>query len=190
MGIKRLIFILGVLLVGVFFAGAGRFLIVDRPGNAAIIVVLAGEAEQRPERGLQLLRDGYAPRLVFDVPANGRIFQTSQLEIAQRFIQQLPEAAAVSICPISAVSTKGEVEDTERCLKAFDAHSVLLVTSDYHSRRALSIFGKLLRQYRFEIVPVSDPNEFGVKWWERREWAKTTVEEWAKLIWWEGMERW
>jgi hypothetical protein len=190
MPIKLSLSVLGALLFLAALASAGRFLVIDRPGPADVIVVLAGEAEQRPERGLELLRKGYAPRLLMDVPGNTRIYQWNQLELAQRYIQQLPEAAAVSICPISAVSTKGEVQDMARCLQNVDARTILLVTSDFHSRRALSTFGKLLPRYRYQVVAVSDPKEFGVNWWQHREWAKTALEEWAKLIWWETVERW
>jgi len=190
MATKLSLSILGALLLLAALASAGRVLVINRPGPADVIVVLAGEAEQRPERGLELLRQGYAPRLLMDVPGNARVYQWNQLELAQRYVQQLPEAFAISICPITAVSTKGEVQDMERCLENVHARTILLVTSDFHSRRALSTFGKLLPRYRYEIVAVSDPIEFGVNWWQHREWAKTTLEEWAKLIWWEALERW
>jgi len=190
MGKSLALSILGALLVLAAIAGSGRFLVISQPGPADVIVVLAGEAEERPERGLELLRKGYAPRLLMDVPGKSRIYQWDQLELAQRYVQQLPEAAAISLCPIIATSTKGEVWDMERCLQNIDAHTILLVTSEYHSRRALSTFGTLLPRYRYEIVPVADSREFGVNWWQHREWAKTALEEWAKLIWWETVERW
>lgn len=187
---KLSLFVLATLLVFVAFAGAGRVLVINRPGPADVIVVLAGEAEQRPEGGLELLRKGFAPRLLMNVPGNTRIYQWDQLELAQRYVRQLPEANTISLCPIIATSTKGEVQDMDRCLVNANAHTILLVTSEYHSRRALSTFRKLLPRYRYEIAAVSDPKAFGVNWWQHREWAKTTLEEWAKLIWWEAVERW
>jgi len=190
MGKKLVLFTLGVLLILAAIARSGPFLVISRPGPADVIVVLAGEAEQRPEQGLELLRKGYAPRLLMDVPGNTRIYQWNQLELAQRYVQQLPEAAAITLCPILATSTRGEVQDMERCLRSIDVHTILLVTSEFHSRRALSTFGTLLPRYRYEIVPVFDPRAFGVNWWQHREWAKTALEEWAKLLWWETVERW
>jgi len=190
MGTKLALSVLGTLLLLTALAGSGRFLVISRAGPADVIVVLAGEAEQRPERGLELLRKGYAPRLLMDVPGNTRIYQWNQLELAQRYVQQLPEAAAISLCPISATSTRGEVQDMGLCLKGIDARTILLVTSDFHSRRALSTFGVMLPRYRYEVAPVSDPRAFGVNWWQHREWAKTALEEWAKLLWWETVERW
>jgi len=57
--------------------------VLDRPEKADVIVVLAGETHRRPERGLELLAQGYAPHLILDVPAETRIYQSSQLELAQ-----------------------------------------------------------------------------------------------------------
>jgi uncharacterized SAM-binding protein YcdF (DUF218 family) len=75
-------------------------------------------------------------------------------------------------------------------MKGSRARTVLLVTSDYHTRRALSIFGKSLPAYRYEIAAASDPRDFGAQWWRHREWAKTALDEWLKLIWWELVDRW
>jgi uncharacterized SAM-binding protein YcdF (DUF218 family) len=169
---------------------SGRALVIDQPARADVIVVLAGETKLRPEFGVELLRRGYAGRLMIDVPANAVIYQHTQMEIAQAYIGQLPEAPAVRLCPIYGLSTKDESHDVFRCLQNSGVRKVLLVTSDYHTRRALSIFRKMLPNYDFEVAAVSDPKIFGVNWWQHREWAKTAVAEWAKLIWWEAVDRW
>ncbi len=41
-----------------------------------------------------------------------------------------------------------------RCLSKLNAKRVLIVTSDYHTRRALSIFSELLPQYEWSAVGV------------------------------------
>ena len=35
-----------------------------------------------------------------------------------------------------------------------------------------------------------DPTHFGTRWWTNREWAKTALDEWVKLAWWEMVDRW
>jgi uncharacterized SAM-binding protein YcdF (DUF218 family) len=67
---------------------------------------------------------------------------------------------------------------------------VLLVTADYHTRRAMSIFSRMLPQYRWSIAAAEDPSIFGKNCWENREWAKHTATEWSKLLWWEEVDRW
>lgn len=169
---------------------SGRFLVINHPQKSDAIVVLAGETERRPERGLELLGQGLALRLVLDVPADTRIYQWNQLELARDYVKGLPQAAAISLCPIRARSTKGEAQDVSRCLGAIGAHSVLLVTSDFHTRRTLSTFKRMLPQYDFSVAAAFDEREFGAKWWRKRQWAKVNFDEWLRLMWWELVERW
>ena len=42
----------------------------------------------------------------------------------------------------------------------------------------------------FSVAAAHDPREFGVNWWQHREWAKTNFNEWMKLVWWEAVDRW
>jgi hypothetical protein len=54
---------------------------------------------------------------------------------------------------------------------------VLLVTSDFHTRRTLSTFKRLCPQYEFSVAAALDEREFGTAWWERRQWAKVNFDE-------------
>jgi uncharacterized SAM-binding protein YcdF (DUF218 family) len=178
------------LLVLVLLTCSGQFLVINQPQKSDAIVVLAGETERRPVQGLELLSQGLAPRLILDVPVDTRIYEWDQLELAQKYVQRLPQAAAISVCPIHARSTKGEAQDVSRCLNQIGAHRVLLVTSDFHTRRSLSTFKRMLPQYDFSVAAAFDEREFGVKWWRKRQWAKVNFDEWLRLMWWELAERW
>ncbi len=169
---------------------SGRFLIVNNPQPSDVIVVLAGETDRRPERALELLSQHYAPRVLLDVPAAAKIYKPTILEIAGEYVQQLPEKHSVSICPIVGLSTKTEARDVAQCLKQWDVHSVLLVTSDYHTRRALSTFQHELRGVRCSAASATDPRQFGINWWQHRQWAKLNFGEWIRLLWWEAVDRW
>ncbi|MGH9510779.1 MAG: YdcF family protein [Terriglobales bacterium] len=174
----------------VLLANLGRFLVIDQPRPSDVIVVLAGETDKRPARGLDLLRQRLAKRLILDVPADAKVFQWSELDLAQRYIQTLPEAPSITVCPIYGLSTKAEGNDVSRCLKDTGARHVLLVTSDYHTRRALSTFKSTVQGYDYSVAAVYDPQEFGTEWWHHREWAKTCFYEWMRLVWWETVDRW
>ena len=97
---SRLIVLIAGLLLLVFVALSGRLLVVDQPRKADVILVLAGETDKRPTRGLELLDQGVAPRMILDVPAGGQIYQWRQLELAQKYVENLPRAKDVSICPV------------------------------------------------------------------------------------------
>jgi hypothetical protein len=171
-------------------ARAGSFLVVDDPRPSDIIVVLAGETDRRPVRALELLDQGYARRVMIDVPAESRIYTYTQLDLAQKYVQSLPQAANVTVCPIEGLSTKEETRDVEKCLAGESGGRVLIVTSDFHTRRALSIFRRELRGKTFSMAASRDSTQFGARWWTHRQWAKTLVDEWLRLLWWNLVDQW
>jgi DUF218 domain len=181
--------VLALLLLGLA-AEAGRFLVVDAPRPSDVIVVLAGETDKRPERALELLAQGYGRRVVLDVPTNAKLYEFTQIQLAQKYVQDLPEGASVSVCPIVGLSTKDESKDTEKCLAREGGKSILIVTSDFHTRRALNIFQREVPEYEYSVASAPDSEQYGARWWMHRQWAKTFVNEWLRLIWWEAVDRW
>jgi uncharacterized SAM-binding protein YcdF (DUF218 family) len=184
-----LIVVLIALALFLFFT-SGHFLIINRPQHADAIVVLAGETDRRPALGLQLLQQGYAPRMILDVPANAKIYDETMLQIAQQYVRELPQAQSVIICPIYGLSTKAESQDVSQCLKTLGVHSMLVVTSDYHTRRALSTFHHELPGMQISVAAATDPQQFGGSWWKHRQWAKLNFDEWLRLVWWQAVDRW
>lgn len=172
-----------------FAVNAGRILVVDAPESADVIVVLAGETNYRPKLGLKLLDHGYGRKLLIDVPRAQEIYQYTQVQLARNYFGSLPEATSIRICPIQGLSTKDESHDVEKCL-GLDERRILIVTSDYHTRRALGIFRHQLRGRTFSVAAALDAQEYGVDWWRHREWAKTCFDEWLKLLWWKGIDQW
>jgi hypothetical protein len=185
---------LRLLLVFLIFAAlasqAARFLVVDEPEKSDAIVALAGETKVRPARALELLRQGMAPRVFMNAETRDLIYDQRLIDIAQKYVNGLAEANRISVCPIVGFSTNAEADDVSRCLQSLGAHRVLIVTSDYHSRRALMIFRHRLPQYQFHVAAARNPAQFGDAWWTNREWAKATFDEWLKMLWWEAVDRW
>ncbi len=169
---------------------AARFFVVDEPQKSDAIVVLAGETNVRPKRALELLRQGMAPHVFLDAEDRNLIYDQQLIDVARKYASTLPEANSVSVCPIFGLSTNAESNDIDRCLQPLGAHRVLIVTSEFHTRRALMILRHRLPQYQISVAAARNPGEFGEKWWTNREWAKTTFDEWAKLTWWELVDRW
>jgi DUF218 domain len=192
MEMKKALYILLILaLAALFFmATSGRFLVVDGPKPADVIVVLAGETDRRPAHALELLAQGYARRVLLDVPAAGKVFGHDLSQLAQDYVQALPQHQAVGLCSVAGLSTEAETRDVARCLAPSHATRVLLVTSDYHTRRALSIFRHQLPQYDFSVAAATDSQQFDRSWWRRRQWAKLNFDEWIRLVWWEAVDRW
>jgi uncharacterized SAM-binding protein YcdF (DUF218 family) len=182
-----------VLLLAFFLLGdAARFLIVDQPQRSDAIVVLAGGRDDRYYKGLLMLNGGYGKILFLDARADIVHFGRTPASLGDDFIRGSAGkiASQVNICPIFGNSTQEETAHVSDCLRPTGARRVLLVTSDYHTRRASQIFRKRLPQYQWSVAAASNTYDFGVNWWQHREWAKTTLLEWTKLIWWEAVDRW
>lgn len=178
------------LLFAYLFARSGSYLVINNPKKSDVIVVLAGETERRPNRGLELLRTEYAPKMILDVPATPQFYGVSPPELAQKFVDSLPDASRISICKINGLSTRDESTNAAGCIASTGAHSVLLVTSSFHTRRSLSIFRHTLPSVSFSVAAVDDPRQFEVQWWQNRQWAKVNLEEWMRLGWWYCVDRW
>jgi len=171
---------------------AGAVLVVDAPRVSDTILVLAGETDERPALAESLLHQGYARHVILDVPTNATIYDVSEIEIAKRFAASLPQGQDWSVCPINGLSTRDEVRDAKRCLADATpgAHSILVVTSDFHTRRALSVARQQLSGYMISMAAARDPAQFGTRWWGHRQWAKVCFDEWLRLLWWEVIDRW
>jgi uncharacterized SAM-binding protein YcdF (DUF218 family) len=174
--------------VVVGLARSARFLVVDDPKPADAILVLAGETDVRPARALQLFTQGYSTQIVLNVPDWLQVYEQPAAALAAQWGKQ--HGAPVFICVTHGLSTKTEAEDTARCLDQLRARSVLVVTSDFHTRRARNILRHELQGRDISVAAAYDPKVFGVNWWEHREWAKTNLSEWTRFLWWELVDRW
>lgn len=187
---KAIFVIIAIIAALAFAANAGRILVQNDPQRSDVIVVLAGETEYRPALALQLLDRNYGRRMLLDVPAASEIYNITQLQVAREYVSSLPDNHSIDLCPIEGLSTKAESHDVAKCLALEPGTKVLIVTSDFHTRRALSIFRRELPGKTFSVAAAHDPAQFGAQWWKRREWAKTCVDEWLRLAWWEAIDRW
>lgn len=191
--IKRYVLLSLVLAGFVFALFAGRLLVRDRPERSDVIVVLAGDSQnERYRRGMELLRAGYGNHLFLDAQSDSTYFGHSPVEYAEAFLKQDAGdmSGKVSVCPFEEDSTLTETGFVAKCLEPLHARNVLLVTSEFHTVRARSVFIHSLPQYHWSVAAAQDPRVFGVRWWQQREWAKTTFIEWLKVIWWNAIDRW
>ena len=75
--------LLGIFVIALAAALAGRALVVERCRKADVIVVVGGEGNRRIRRGLQLLREGYASRLVLTGRTTWHLFGQSEADLAR-----------------------------------------------------------------------------------------------------------
>jgi uncharacterized SAM-binding protein YcdF (DUF218 family) len=183
--------------VGLAMKYAASFLRVNRPEHADVILILGGGVDDsRYWRAVELMKAGYADKIVLDAEERIAKYGKSNPQLAREFLDRV-DAQNTTVCPAYGDSTYAETEDAARCLAPMKVSSVLIVTSDYHTRRAFSIFKARLPRYRWSVAGAFVPYEHGTEqrlpadnWWRNRRWAKTVLDEWERLVWWELVDRW
>ncbi len=115
------------------FVFAPYFLVVESrtTGTADVIIVLGGESETRAPRCMELFRQG-AAQTVLVSGSDGEL-------VRQRLIAGGIPEAAISVEGVSD-STRENAQFASRLLAERKVRRALLVTSRYHTRRALTTF--------------------------------------------------
>lgn len=183
-----------VFLVLVFLFCGYRLLVAEDPlpGHAEAAIVLQGSIVGEKARlagAINLLRQGAVDRALLSVPKESYWGQAIP-PIARTYIEReygADLAARVDFCELGGDvdSTRQEMEALESCIENHNWRSIIVVTSNYHTRRAGIIWRKLTQQdahVRVWIDGVQDP-EFQQPWWRHRRSAKTFVTESTKLVW-------
>ncbi len=184
------IFALAAALVFFLLSRAGSFLVVDNPQPSDVIVVLEGSGDTPGYfRALQLHHDGYAGKVLLDANVNAKIFGKTEAEMAREYLDHIGQQST-EICPTVGGSVFAEADDVQRCLQRVGAKSAILMTSDFGTRRALSVFQKRLPQYRWSVAAASTPYHFAESYWQHRGWAKTVLEEWEDFLEWKFVDQW
>ena len=161
----------------------GEFLVdAASPARADLIVVLAGDPYgNRILKAAELVKQGYAPKVLVSGPAGFYGLYESDLAIPFAVKHGFPSTWFVAF-PHEAHSTDEEARVILPELQKRNAHRVLVVTSDFHTRRALHILHA--RWPDIELRMVAAPDEFfsAYGWWHTREGRKTFFLECTKTL--------
>jgi uncharacterized SAM-binding protein YcdF (DUF218 family) len=165
----------------------GRALIVEDPLHpAGAILVLGGETREgdRVAHAVQLYKRGLAPLLVLSGTPVG--FRTHEADIMRRHAEFLGvPAERILAVKHNADSTREEAGLVVPVLRSRGLKEVILVTSNYHTARAMRIFSKAAGPSgpTFLASPMQDGNFEPEGWWMTRRHAKTFVYEAIKTVW-------
>lgn len=172
----------------------GNFLIVNHDiQKSDCIVVIGGGYGNRIAAGVRLFKEGRSNWLVVTGPLIMRDYffkgylpctpSWAGLMKSYALDHGIPESQIISI-ESNAESTKDEAEIITEFLVTKEWKSAILVTSNYHTRRAYSIFSKYAhkKNLSFYTFAAADPIFFPDKWWTCRHAVKTLFYEYTKLL--------
>jgi uncharacterized SAM-binding protein YcdF (DUF218 family) len=154
----------------------------EEPSHADLVVVLAGDPSgNRIVRAAELVRQGYAFKILVSGPAGLYDLHECDLAIPFAIRRGYPASWFVS-APHSAHSTEEEARFLLPIIQKLHAHTVIAVTSDYHSRRALHTLRAQWPGVEVHMVAAGDPFFSPYGWWHSREGRKTFLLEWSKTF--------
>jgi uncharacterized SAM-binding protein YcdF (DUF218 family) len=164
---------------------AESWLIEDPLPQSDAILVLSDDNffADRVSRAVELFRQGKAPVIV----ASGRrlrpyagISELMEHDLTERGI---PKDKIIRL-PHDADSTKEEAEALAQIATEKKWRSVIVVTSNYHTRRARYIFRKVFPQgIEVSVASARDGDFDPDHWWVKRKSTKELIREFAGMAW-------
>lgn len=165
------------------FVGLGFYLSPqEQPVKSDVIVVVSGgQTTSRAEKGIELYKQGYAPKIVFsgaaldDGPSNAYAMRDQALR------DGIP-ARDISIDEKSQ-NTYENAENSKRIIDEYGAKKIILVTSPYHQRRANQTFEAVLgKNYTITGISAYDNRWSKSGWWHQGFPLFISISEMWKLL--------
>jgi uncharacterized SAM-binding protein YcdF (DUF218 family) len=162
----------------------GRFLVkAGAPVRADAALVLGGDySGRRVLKAAQLARDGFVPVVLLS--GADEFYGVVEGGLMREFaIRSGFPAPAFEVLEYTSVSTRQEAELVLPELQKRGIRSILLVTSDFHTRRAGAMFRRHLEPaIRVHVVAAEDEWYRPHRWWENSESRERFVYEWIKTL--------
>jgi len=182
---------LALLILGIYLARhpllrfAGEELIVEDPlEKSDAIIVLSDDNfyADRATRAAELFRQGLAPIVVASGIRLRPYAGISELMTHDLIERGVPRDRILTF-PQDADSTKEEAEALRKLLLERNWKSAIIVTSNYHTRRARYIIWKTFsKSVEIRMAGARDADYDPAHWWERRRSVKRFVHEVAGYV--------
>ncbi|MCC6442790.1 MAG: YdcF family protein [Armatimonadetes bacterium] len=162
---------------------AARSLIVTHPlEKADIIIALSGESSgEREAHAADIWKAGYAPRILV---AGCRIaWKTNEAECMKRHLLELGIPESAILMEKEGENTVQQATNIQKRIEPLGAESLILVTSPYHTRRALRLFRDVFGpEYRIISSPVQASRFRIEEWWTRSYDTRMVMSEFIKWV--------
>ena len=154
------------------------------PRKAGAALVLAGDGYgDRMRTGAELARGGLVPRVYVSGPEGFYGLHEADLAIQWAVKAGYRTSYFVPLpLPHNVTSTRAEAEFAVPRFRKDGIRSLILVTSDYHTRRAGHIFRQIAPDIKITVVAAPDALFELRQWWRSREGRKAVFFEWAKTL--------
>lgn len=175
-----------IILMGIIGANLGKFLVQsDKLEKADAIAVFSGDNGPRTEKGVELLKEGYADYLIL---SGGKVYDdVTMAELMKNHAIKLGVDESKILIDDESATTNENADFTADIIEENNFKSVIVVTSDYHTRRSKLAMEKALEDTLIDgekvsvSVTPSKEEKFTTKWWTSGNSVIMVISEYLKL---------
>ncbi len=131
----------------------------------AIIALSGGDTSARTEAAIKLYKNGWADRLIFSGAALDKSGPSNAAVMKQQAVAEGVPSSAI-LLDQQSVDTAQNAANTELIIANNNIHTVILVTSGYHQRRASLEFQHIAKNVTILNAPTDD-KDWNMWWWLR-----------------------
>jgi uncharacterized SAM-binding protein YcdF (DUF218 family) len=163
---------------------AESWIVEDTLDKADALIVLSDDNfyADRATRAAELFREGKAPLIVASgrrLRPNAGIAELMEHDLVERGV---PRDKILRFTH-DANSTLEEAEAVVKLAKTRKWHKIIVVTSNYHTRRARYIFDRVFPQdIEVRVASARDGDFDPQRWWEKRESTKDLMKEFVGMV--------
>ncbi|MDX2041068.1 MAG: YdcF family protein [Acidobacteriota bacterium] len=152
---------------------AHLYIVSDSPAPADAIVILGGGVELRSLKAAELYHAGFAKQILVMQPERtelntlGLIVDQAELAIQLLKLKNVPDSAIVRL-EREVTSTLEEADALAAWAQANNAHSLLVTTDIFHTRRARWILNRKLQAIGVDVRMMAVPQKkySADNWWQ------------------------
>ena len=171
----------------ILFVSAGNWLVInDDNYKSDVIIVISGGKGERVKHAVKLFQENYADTLILSgCPGNDNLNEAIPMRDLAVSLGVPSENIILDVLERHGLGTGVQAITIRDVLKKHHFKSGILVTSNFHTRRALFIFNRALKNLDMKLsVAYPDEDSFDSnEWWKSKRNFTRVLGEIVKLVW-------
>jgi len=171
----------------IIFISAGNWLVIDENNSKSdVIIVISGGHGERVRHAVKLYQEHYADTLLLSgCPGNNNLNEAIPMRDLAVELGVPPGNIILDVLESHGLGTGVQAVSIREMIKKHQFKSGILVTSNFHTRRAAFIFKRALKNMDMKLSvaypghDTFDPNN----WWNSKRNFTKTLSEFVKLVW-------
>lgn len=147
----------------------------------AIVAVSGGDTNARTDEAIKLYKNGWSDILIFSGAAQDKSGPSNAVAMKTRAVVAGVPKSVIYLDEYSE-TTKQNAENTQTIFTSLNIHSIILVTSGYHQRRASLEFNKRDENVKILNHPVASDRDWSMWWWTNPHGWALAVSEFVKIV--------